>query len=88
MLNCCSIDHNLGMISNKIFDTLEEAYNNKVTSYTIPFGVFIENNQMKLSIFSREFIPLLGNRLSKINDNEYYYLIVDDDAVITSQIRI
>lgn len=82
-LDDLSFNHNIGIVSDTVFNTISEAYNNLHTSYTTIVAVGLRNTDEYLSLSVKKFIPLVGNRVAKFaNDFEisYYYLILDGNG--------
>jgi hypothetical protein len=81
--------HNLGMLSDRQFDSLEDAYDNlNDISFTTNVWVWIEdNNQYLLTTFKDKDSVIIGNRISK-NNNEYYYLIINETGKLLNKIRL
>lgn len=82
--------HNLGKLSDRQFDSLEDAYDNlNNTSFTTNVWIWIENNnQYLLTTFKDKDSIVIGNRISKNNNNDYYYLIINKTGKLLNKIRL
>lgn len=75
-------NHNLGKISDKQFDTFQDALlhkNNVSCTSDCYLGVLLEHEY--LSFDYREFIPVTGNRISK-NGGIYHYLVLNNGLIV------
>lgn len=78
-------NHNLGKLSDKQFNTFQEAILNKnQTSYTtdVYLGVLLDKEY--LSFEYKEYVPVTGNRISK-NGNLYYYIVLINGLIIKKE---
>lgn len=79
-LDNLSSNHNLGVVSDIVFNTFDEAFNNLHTSYTTMIYEGFKDNKRYLSLSLKKMLPLVGNRIAKfVKDKEiwYYYLSMD-----------
>ena len=87
-LDNLSSNHNLGVVSDTVYNTFEDAFNNIHTSYTTSVYEGFMNNKRYLSLSLKKMIPLVGNRIAKfVKDKEiwYYYLIMDINGQLVNK---
>jgi hypothetical protein len=83
-----SNNHNLGKLSDVQFDTFQNAILNfKKTSYTTDCYVGIMFDKEYLSFDYKEFIPVIGNRISSHNGS-FHYVILNNNGQIIKKLRL
>lgn len=83
-----SSNHNLGVVSDIVYNTFEDAFNNIHTSYTTSIYEGFKDGKRYLSLSLKKMIPLVGNRIAKfVKDGEiwYYYLIMDINGQLVNK---
>lgn len=78
--------HNFGRISDKIFAN-ESDVHKELISFTTRIWAFINEEGLTLSSSFKELIPVIGNRVCKINDN-FYYLTINKEGKLINKKRI
>lgn len=83
-----SNNHNLGKLSDKQFDSFQEAIlNYKKASCTTNCYVGTLLDKEYLSFSYTEFIPIVGNRISSHNGS-FHYVILNNNGQIIKKLRL
>lgn len=81
-------NHNLGRLSDTVHHFLEDAVNNKHTSFCTNVWIDICDGDYILSSTFKEVKPIVGNRLCKNKKGQIFYLQIDSQGKLINKIRV
>lgn len=81
-------NHNLGQLSDRVFDTLELAVQNRHTSFTKNVWILAAVKTIYLSSTFKEVVPIIGNRICKDKQGRLFYLQININGQLINKIRI